>query len=80
MIKIKKVALIGYPIEGRTSGEVLELAKRYGVASKIELFENIPPEEVARVIRSAKLGVTLSKKEGANRGIYECFFPMFRLS
>lgn len=72
--KISKVALIGYPIEGRTSGEILELAKRYGVVSKIELFENIPPNEVARLIRCSKFGVMLSKKEGANRGIYECFF------
>lgn len=72
--KIGRVALIGYPIEGRTSEEIRSLAQRYGIEKKIDLFENISALEVGRIIRSAKTGVMLSKKEGANRGIYECFF------
>ncbi|EKD39300.1 MAG: glycoside hydrolase family protein [uncultured bacterium] len=71
---IGRVALIGYPIEGRTSDEIRLLAARYGVAGKIDLFENVSATEVGQLVRSAKVGIMLSKKEGANRGIYECFF------
>jgi len=69
-----KVALVGYPIEGRTSNEILALAKRYDVEEKVDLYENIQASEVAGILRSAKAGIMLSKKEGANRGIYECWF------
>ena len=72
--KIGRVALIGYPLEGRTSDEIRRLAKQFDVAEKIEIFENISMFEVNNVLRRAKVGVMLSKKEGANRGIYECFF------
>ncbi|OQX11384.1 MAG: hypothetical protein BWK76_19250, partial [Desulfobulbaceae bacterium A2] len=71
---IGKVALVGYPIEGRTSKEILALAKRYGVEEKIDLYEKISAPEVAEILRSSKAGIMLSKKEGANRGIYECWF------
>jgi hypothetical protein len=39
-----------------------------------EFFENISPEEVAKVLRHSKVNVLLSKGEGANRGIYEGMF------
>lgn len=71
---IGKVALIGYPIEGRTRKDILRLAQNYDVEEKIDIFENISATEVGSILRSAKAGIMLSKKEGANRGIYECFF------
>lgn len=71
---IGRVALVGYPIEGRTSREILSLAKQFDVADKIDLYENISASEVAKILRSSNAGIMLSKKEGANRGIYECWF------
>jgi hypothetical protein len=72
--KLGRVALIGYPIEGRTSDEVRSLAMQHGIEKQIDIFENISAIQVGQVIRSSKVGILLSKKEGANRGIYECFF------
>ncbi|EKD87942.1 MAG: glycoside hydrolase family protein [uncultured bacterium] len=72
--KLGRVALIGYPIEGRTSDEILSLAIRFGIEKQIDIFENISAIKVGQIIRSAKAGILLSKKEGANRGIYECLF------
>lgn len=72
--KLGRVALIGYPIEGRTSYEIRSLAIRFGIEKQIDIFENISAVQVGQIIRSAKAGILLSKKEGANRGIYECFF------
>ncbi len=72
--KLGRVALIGYPIEGSTSDEIRSLATRFGIEKQIDIFENISAVQVGQIIRSAKAGILLSKKEGANRGIYECFF------
>jgi len=72
--EVGRVALIGYPIEGRTSSEIRQLAHKMGGGDRIDIFENISAEEVGRIIRRSKVGIMLSKKEGANRGIYECFF------
>lgn len=72
--RIGRVALIGYPLEGRTSDEIRALAQKFEVAEKIDIFENVSMSEVSNILRRAKVGVLLSKKEGANRGIYECFF------
>lgn len=72
--EIGRVALIGYPIEGRTSDEIRQVAHNMGVGERIDIFENISAAEVGRIIQRSKIGIMLSKKEGANRGIYECFF------
>jgi len=71
---IGKVALIGYPMDGITLKDIRRLSNKYGVADRIDFFERIPPEMVSRIVRRSKMSVMLSKKEGANRGIYESFF------
>lgn len=69
-----RIALIGYPSKGRTRIEIESEANKYGLLTNIEVFENIPPENVAVILRQSKVNVLLSKKEGANRGIYEGMF------
>ena len=71
---IGKIALVGYPIDGITLEDMRRLSSKYGVVDLIEYFEHIPPEMVSDIVRRSKMSVLLSKKEGANRGIYECFF------
>lgn len=72
--EIKRVALIGYPHGGRTKDDIAKEAAKWGVANVIEIFESIPREEVSEIVRQSKIGVLLTMREGANRGIYECLF------
>jgi glycosyltransferase involved in cell wall biosynthesis len=67
------VALVGYPWEGRTRADIEKLATRAGLTG-VRIFERIPRAEVAAVIRQSRVGVMLTRREGANRGIYECLF------
>jgi glycosyltransferase involved in cell wall biosynthesis len=69
-----RVALIGFPWEGRTSQDILALARHYGVADQLAIFEAVPFDEVLRVSADAKVAVLLSLKEGANRAIPEALF------
>ena len=71
---VKRIALIGYPAAGRTKEDVKCEAKKYGVAEQIDIYESISRAEVSRIISQSKLGIMLTLREGANRGIYECFF------
>jgi glycosyltransferase involved in cell wall biosynthesis len=72
--RIGKIALIGYPVGGRTIDQIREEAMKYGIGDKLFFFENISPEYVNKVIQQSRIGVMLSKREGANKGIYECLF------
>lgn len=67
------VALVGYPWEGRDRRDIERLAARAGLTN-VTIFERIPRAEVAAVIRRSRVGVMLTRREGANRGIYECLF------
>lgn len=71
---VHKVAVIGYPIDGRTLVDIRKEAGTHGVEHLVDFFEKISPENVRQIVQQAKVGVLLSKEEGANRGIYECFF------
>lgn len=71
---IQKVALIGYPCGGRFQENIISDAKKYSVLQKIEIFENISREEVAAIVRHSKIGVMLTIREGANKGLYEYLF------
>jgi glycosyltransferase involved in cell wall biosynthesis len=68
-----RVALVGYPWEGHTRSEIEGLARRFGLR-RVAIFERIPRIQVADVLRRSKVGVMLSRREGANRGLYECLF------
>lgn len=72
--KVGKVALIGYPWEGRTLDDIKREAKEFNVLEKLDFFENIPPDRVNQLMRMSKVGLMLTKREGANKSIYECFF------
>ena len=72
--KINRIALIGYPIDGAKAEDVKDGCKRYGLREISDFFERIPHEKVLKIIAKSKIGILLSKEEGANRGIYECFF------
>jgi glycosyltransferase involved in cell wall biosynthesis len=68
-----RIALVGYPWEGCTRQHIEKLAARSGLTN-VSIYERIPRSEVAAVIRRSKIGVMLTRREGANRGIYECLF------
>jgi glycosyltransferase involved in cell wall biosynthesis len=72
--KLNKVALIGYPSSGRTKKDILREATKHRVERKIDIFESIPRADVSKIIRQSKIGVMLTLREGANKGIYECLF------
>jgi glycosyltransferase involved in cell wall biosynthesis len=69
-----RIALVGYPNQGRSKADVLKEAARHGLDDRIAIFENVKPETVADVLKKSKVNVLLSKGEGANRGIYEGLF------
>jgi len=69
-----KIALIGYASHGRNKYDILNEAQEYGLRGNIQIFENIAPAQVAKVLRESKINVLLSIGEGANRGIYEGLF------
>jgi len=71
---VKKVALIGYPSSGRTRKDVMSEAGKYGVDEKIDIYEGISRVDVSKIVGQSKIGVMLTLREGANKGIYECFF------
>jgi glycosyltransferase involved in cell wall biosynthesis len=71
--RVLKVALIGYP-QHWTRDNIEKLMRRYDVQDQCTVFENIPHDEVARIVADAKASVLLSRREGANRGIYESMF------
>ena len=71
---VKRIALIGYPSSGRTKNDIMSEAERYGVAEMIDVFEHISRADVSRLIGQSKIGVMLTLREGANKGIYECLF------
>lgn len=68
-----RLALIGYPWEGRTRADIEKAARKYGLEN-VTIFERIPRQQVADVISRSRVGVMLTRREGANRGIYECLF------
>jgi glycosyltransferase involved in cell wall biosynthesis len=67
------VALVGYPSVW-SRNEIVRLMRRYGVEGQCTIFENIPHAEVARVVADSRAYVLLSRREGANRALYESLF------
>ncbi len=66
-----KLALIGYPSGGGTMARILRLAESEGL-TQVVAREMIPRTEVAAMVAASRCGLMLSRREGANRGIYEC--------
>jgi len=68
-----RVALIGYP-QHWTREKIEQLMRRYDVQGQCAVFEDIPHSDVARIVADSKAYVLLSRREGANRGLYESLF------
>ncbi len=68
-----RIALVGYPL-GWDRARIEALAGRHGVLEDCTLFESVPPEVVASVVGGARAFVLLSRREGANRALYESLF------
>ncbi len=65
-----RVALVGYRYD-LTRADIEDLARHFGVHDQIEMYERIPPEEVAALLARSKVHVLWSRREGANRAIIE---------
>ena len=68
-----KFALIGYPM-GWNRATIEKLLRQYELESNCEVFEKIPHAEVARIVADSQVSLLLSRREGANRAIYESMF------
>jgi hypothetical protein len=69
-----KVALIGFPWRNRYKKDILDLACYYGIENQLDIFEDVPYEDVIKITSQSKIGILLSLKEGSNRAIPECLF------
>lgn len=72
--RIGRVALVGYPCAGRTGDDIRREAARHGVLDLLDIYESVPPEKVSELLRQSKVALMLTKREGANRAIYEALF------
>jgi glycosyltransferase involved in cell wall biosynthesis len=68
-----RLALIGYPLDGRKRADISNMARRFGLTGA-STFESILHASVAQIVGRSRVGVMLSLREGANRGLYECLF------
>lgn len=66
-----RIALVGYAWGGRTVESIRREQEKYYPRSVVSIFENVPHEYVFKVLSDSKVALMLSKREGANRGIYE---------
>jgi glycosyltransferase involved in cell wall biosynthesis len=71
--RVLKAALIGYAWTWDRA-KVERLVERRGLADQVTFFEKVPHAEVARVLSDSRVSVLLSRREGANRAIYESWF------
>jgi hypothetical protein len=71
--RIITAALIGYP-NGWTADYIRKEVERQGIADQVEVFDRIPQRQVAEIVSTAKLYVLLSRREGANKAMYEAMF------
>jgi glycosyltransferase involved in cell wall biosynthesis len=68
-----KTALIGYP-SGLTTQDMKTEIHRRGLSDQCEVFDRIPPSRVADIVAKSRLYVLLSRREGANKAMYEAMF------
>jgi glycosyltransferase involved in cell wall biosynthesis len=68
-----RFALVGYNL-GWTRKPIESLLRQYDLQDDCTVREDIPHEEVARVLADSKMSLLLSQREGANKAIYESMF------
>lgn len=66
------LALVGYDM-GWTRAHVERQARRHGLVQDVTWLDRVPYADVARIVADSRVGVLMSRREGANRGIYECW-------
>jgi glycosyltransferase involved in cell wall biosynthesis len=66
-----RIVLVGQPDRGYTAGHLLRLAAAYGVASRFELLESLPHDQVAALFRRSRTSAVLSRREGSSLTVVE---------
>ena len=70
-------ALVGYP--GLNVEYIQSLVKLYKLEEQVSVFESVPPESVAEILRASRVNVVWSRFEGINRSSVEgmlCGIPV----
>ena len=65
-----RVALIGYPMDW-TQEKIRRLAREHGVEAQCAIYELVPQSTVAEIVGNSRAYVLMSRREGANRALYE---------
>ncbi len=68
-----RFVLIGYNM-GWTREPIERLLRQYDLENDYTIREDIPHEEVARIVADSKVSLLLSQREGASKAIYESMF------
>jgi len=68
-----QIALIGYPVDW-TQDKIRQLARKYGIEHLCTIYEAVPQSVVADVVGDSRLYVLMSRREGANRALYEALW------
>jgi len=70
-----RVALVAANISQDSDRQrILAAIEVSGLRRQIEIFEDIPADEVNRVLNQSKVNLLLSRQEGGNRALFEGFF------
>lgn len=65
--------LVGYPLDLNLA-EIKRMASKFHVLDQCTFFEAIPHKRVGEIVARSKVSVLLSRREGANKAIYESMF------
>lgn len=68
-----QIALIGYPVDW-TQDKIRQLARKYDIEPQCTIYEAVPQSVVADVVGDSRLYVLMSRREGANRALYEALW------
>lgn len=68
-----RTALIGYP-NGWDAGNIEAMIGQFELGDQCAMFDSVPQSEVARIVAASRLYVLLSRREGANKAMYEAMF------
>lgn len=71
--RVLQIALIGYPVDW-TQEKIRQLARKYGIEAQCTILESVPQRVVAEVVGDSRLYVLMSRREGANRALYEALW------
>ena len=71
--RVLRVALVGYQSMWKRA-DIERLMRRFGVHDQCTIFEGLPHSEVGRVVGESKCSLVLSRREGANKALYESLF------